>query len=667
LPAATPPSIARLLRRCLTRDPRERLSDIGVARLEIRDAKGADLASVGAQRTPARRRGLSWWMAGAGLVAGAAITGPAVWLTRSGPQPTPALKLTIDWPDDLVWAGPSGPGLVISPDGTYIAYLARNREGPATISEAGGRNIKVTLYLRDLRDDTARAIESPEVPYNPFFSSDSRQVGFVAGGKLWRVPVSGGAPFEIGPIDLNDRGVSWSRDGYLYSGGGSGVSRIPESGGARELVTTVDHAGGEVAHRFPAVVPGGRGLLFTIFKGSLEEARVAVVDLSTKKWHVLMDRTGHSAVYSRTGHLVYLRTGVLMAAPFDASRLEVTGPSVPIVSGVLFNSGGAGHYSLADTGTLAYVGASGSLPQSNLVWVDRAGNRTAIDLPRGPYGRPALSPDGTRVALEREATPGKPAVVVWDFSRKTLVSVTRDSGLNEYPIWMRDGTSLVFTSRPQVGAIGRLFEQRADSTGSATQISTGSIVQTNGRSAEIPGSVSPDGTKVFYSEFATADEGIKVLDLGAKQAQALVSRAREPRVSPDGRWIAYRALESGIAEVYVSPYPNIASGRWQISTGGANSHRWSGDSTELFYRGIGSNRSHLFSVKTPAGATFGTVRPQLVMDLPDSPGVDGVDEFDVAADGRFLLLVATQAKPPVPYVIVNWFETLKQIAPSGGR
>ncbi len=193
------------------------------------------------------------------------LAGIAAWRLYPTPVSLPALKLAIDWPDDLTWAGPSGPGVALSPDGTHIAYVAiTGKSGPQ-------------ICLQDLRGDEVRVVSSVDAPYNPFFSPDSSQIGFVASGKLWRAPVAGGTPFEIGSVDVNDRGVAWSADGYIYSGGGSGISRIAESGGTREQITTVDRAAGDVAHRFPAAVPGGRGVLFTIFKGSLEEARIAVV------------------------------------------------------------------------------------------------------------------------------------------------------------------------------------------------------------------------------------------------------------------------------------------------------------------------------------------------------------------------------------------------------
>jgi serine/threonine-protein kinase len=651
LPPSTPPSVQRLLRRCLSKDLKDRLSDIGVASLEIRDATEVPQPTV-AQGPNIQRAPAFWAMLAAGLVAGAIIAAIVAWSMWPAQTSPPALQLTIEWPDNVIWVGPSGSGVAISPDGTHLAYIGVDRSGPR-------------VYVQDLRGDDVRVVSSTsEAPYNPFFSPDSTQIGFVSSGKLWRAAVAGGAPFEIGPIDVNDRGVAWSTDGYIYSGGGSGISRIPASGGSREPITTVDRSAGEVAHRFPTVVPGNRAVLFTIFRGSIDEARIAIVDLSTKKWRVLMDRTGHSAVYSPTGHLLYLRTGVLMAAPFDRTRLELTGPSIAVMPGIRYNNGGAAHFSVSSTGTLAYIPDVGKPTDADLLWVDRSGQTTTIDAPRGPYSRPVLSPDGTRVALEQSTAIGKQNIVVWDLARHALSTVTRDSGISEAPLWMPDGTTLLFASRPQLGALGRLFRQRADGIGTPTQVTAGSLPQVYASGGEYPASISADG-KIIYSLAGTSADGVKALDPATGQSQMLIAHARTPRLSPDGRWLAYRASESGVAEIYVSPYPNISLARWQVSTGGSSPPRWSHDSTELFYRGLGSNRRHMFVVKMAKDGLSG-VRPQLLVDVPDSGSVDGfgLEEFDVAPDGRFLLLKGLPERPVIPRVIVNWFEVLKQAAAS---
>ncbi len=655
LPATTPASVQRLLRRCLTKDAKDRLSDIGVARLEIRDA--AEIARAPAfpsRPVSLRRKPPAWLMLAVGVISGAIVAALAAWrMWSTSPPSLPALKLTIDWPDGLTWAGASGSGVAISPDGTHIAYVA--------VTGSFGPQI----CLQDLRTNEMRVVSAIDTPYNPFFSPDGTQIGFVANGKLYRASVAGGTPFAIGTVDANDRGAAWSDDGYIYSGGGSGISRISESGGTREQITTVDKSSGEVAHRFPSTVPGGRGVLFTVFKGSLEDARVAVVDLTTKKWRILLDRTGHAPIYVRTGHLLYLRTGVLMAARFDPSRLELTSASTPLMSGVLYNNGGAGHFGVSGTGTIVYMTDSGTRPQADLLWVDRTGRATATDLPRGPYTWAELSPDGTRVALESSSSQERRTIVVWDFGRHALTPITRDSGVNEMPVWMPAGTDLLFTSRLQLGALGRLVRLRADGAGTPTQITSGSLKQVYASGGEYAGAVLSEG-KILYAVTGTDADGIKLLDVTNGQSQMLVAKARTPRLSPDARWLAYRMTDSGITETYVSPYPNVASARWQVSTGGSGAPRWSRDGTELYYRGLGSNRSHMYMLKIGTSATLEGARPQVLVDVPNS-GSNELEAFDVARDGRFLILKGVPQKPPVPQVIVNWFEVLKQTVPTDAR
>jgi Tol biopolymer transport system component len=263
--------------------------------------------------------------------------------------------------------------------------------------------------------------------------------------------------------------------------------------------------------------------------------------------------------------------------------------------------------------------------------------------------------------MERADAEGKTGVVVWDFDRRAFTTVTRDSGLGESPIWLPDGVTLVVTSRPLLGSVGRLVTQRADGTGAPTPLSTAPIQQMNASAGEFAGSVTSDGAQVIYADLSTS-ESVNALDVSSRAVRVLVPNGRSPRLSPDGRWLAYRLLESGLAEVYVSPYPNIAGGRWQISTGGGTSPRWSRDGRELFYRGLGSRKSQMYALQIPAGATPGTVRPQLLFELPGLDQTEGVDDFDVASDGRFLIFRAAAPRPDVPKVIVNWFEDLKRSA-----
>jgi Tol biopolymer transport system component len=259
--------------------------------------------------------------------------------------------------------------------------------------------------------------------------------------------------------------------------------------------------------------------------------------------------------------------------------------------------------------------------------------------------------------------------MIWDFARHTLSNLTRDAGISEAPLWMPDGTTVLFASRPQLGALSRLYRQRADGTGTPVQLTTGALSQVYASGGEYPVSVSPDGAKIIYWVAGTDADGVKMLDVATGQTQMLVAGARTPRLSPDGRWLAYRKSEAGISDIFVSPFPNVSNARWQVSTNGSSPPRWSRDSSELFYRGLGSNRAHVFAVKVGTGTTLEGVRPQVMFDLPNPGAVDGfgVEEFDVASDGRFIALKGLPQKPPIPHVIVNWFDELKRAAPINRR
>jgi protein kinase-like protein/WD40 repeat protein len=208
------------------------------------------------------------------------------------------------------------------------------------------------------------------------------------------------------------------------------------------------------------------------------------------------------------------------------------GASAPVVSGVLYNNGGAGHFSVSSTGTFAYMSDFGTRTQAELLWVDRAGRTTTVDAPRGQYNWPELSPDATRVALQSSTSQGRQNIVVWDFGRHALTSVTRDSAVSEFPVWMPDGASLLFASRVQLGALGRLFRQRADGAGTPTQITSGSLRQIYASGGEYAGAVLSEGTKIIYAVTGTDADGIKLLDLTTGQTQMLVQLVR--RVEANG-------------------------------------------------------------------------------------------------------------------------------------
>ena len=640
LPAGTPAPVWRVLRRCLVKDRKDRLGDLSAARLDLNEASGATFGEVAAASRPPRQRAhivtlLSF------TVLGAMLAAAAVWALRPASPPSANLHLTIDLPAGQRIPGSNGSGVTISRDGRVVAYETAEEGAPSR------------LMVRPMDRDEASAVQGSEGSYAPFFSPDGREIGFFAQGKLWRAPVSGGAPFQIAPVDpLTDRGAAWGFDGYVYIGSASGIARVPVSGGAREVLTTVDRAAGEIAHRFPEVLPGGRGVFFTMLRGGLDDSRVGVLDLNTKKARVLLDQPGYTAKYLPTGHLVFLRAGVLMAVPFDLSRLEVVGTPQPVLNDVAFNNGGAGHFAVSDTGVLVYM-TGRQAGKTTPVWADRAGVVESVGAPSDTFLDAVLSPDGRRVALERRAAAGSD-ILIWDLARKSLTPLTRNSSaLNAATVWMPDGRVIIFSSRPRgIGSPAYLFRVTVDEGRAPERISPKDVDALAGSAGQDPGSVSTDGTEVFFDQHQTREEGLYRLRIGASQAEVILPRsALSPRISPDGRWLAYVAG----GEVWVRSYPDATDTQWPVSTDGGTSPRWSRDSRELFYR----SGSNVMVAAADPRTGFASVRPKTLFNAQSM-----LAQFDVSADGQKFLMLRMDAPPELePRVIVNWFDELKRLVP----
>jgi hypothetical protein len=367
------PRLVEVLKRCLRKDPGRRLRDIGDLRIEL-DELSDDPEGVSLHRSLAGVPDRLFAVVGYGLAVtmGALLAIAATWYLGATGETLPVTRFVVDLPVNQNWISNDGVGVSMSPDGRHVAYTATNAEGIRQ------------LYLRPLSAYTSELIARSEGAYHPFFSPDSRQLAFFASGSIRRVAVTGGNPIEITTgIDELTRGATWAGDGFVYFGGASGISRVAASGGVPELVTTLGQQAG-VAHRWPEAIPGHGALLFTVFSGDLETSRIAILSLQTNEWKVLLDEAGHHARYAPTGHVVYLRGNTMMAVPFDADRLEITGVPEPVLDGVAANIGGASHFRFSDNGTLAYVPGQVSSSatrtlSSSPVWVDANGMRRRSD------------------------------------------------------------------------------------------------------------------------------------------------------------------------------------------------------------------------------------------------------------------------------------------------
>ncbi len=648
LPASTPASVRRLLRRCVTRDRKNRLADISVARLEIDDAESTAETPVGASVTSNAAPAI--WQRPAGVAAIALTTLLAgaltVW-TVSRPDPVPAdpIRFTIVPPESAPFMSIRlSHDLAISPDGSAVVY-----NGSAASAAPTGLN------LRAIDEFDAAPLRGGEDGVGPFFSPDGAWVGFtdLSQAILRKVSVLGGPPVTLTTIDDLIRGASWGLDDRIIFGtSGGGLFRVAAGGGEPEALTTLDADRNEVSHRAPSIIPGREAVLFfttTQATSVLSTAQLAVLDLTTGNVTSL-GLAGSSPRYVSTGHLVYAaEDGSLRAAPFDLESLEVSGDPVPIIEDVAVKPTGAADFDISVGGRLVYVvGGAGESAQLEFVWVDRAGGEEPVAADPAGYQEFDLSPDGTRIAV---FTVGDtPALWIYDLARDTMTRLTFGSATGFGPAWTPDGTRVAFGTP--------LAWKRADGTGEVERLSDDV--------ASFPESFAPDGaTLVFRTE-----GGLGTLELEGDRAvtellndRGFIERGAE--VSPDGRWLAYTSDESGRREVYVRPFPDVETGRWQISTDGGEWPVWNVADNELFYRGP-------TGVMALAYETDPTFRPGAVTQLLERVIVGGGNRrMAVSPDGeRFLLLrdlsdrtAAADEAPTRIHVVLNWFEELLERVP----
>jgi serine/threonine-protein kinase len=641
LPATTPDSIRRLLRRCFEKDPKRRLHDIADARIEIEEVLHQTDASWQAAPLPTApaagmgalgRRPLPLSLGT--LLLGAGIAGVAIWFLRPassvGPQPVSRFAITLPPGDQL---GPGRP-VALSPDGSQLAYLAI-------------RGSARQLYLRAMGSLETKAIPGTEGALDPFFSPDGQWIGFFAGGKMKKVSVNGGAALSL--ADAGDPlGASWGSQGTIVFAPTpfSVLVQVPSEGGGPQPLTQI--AKGESSHHHPEFLPGGHAVLFAATDPG--SARVAVQLIETGERRDLI-QAAISPRYASSGHLLYAQGQTLMAVPFDPQRLEIKGAAVPAVEGVA----GADQYSISATGSLVYVPGDVQRTQRRLVWVSRNGAEQTLVAPAREYDTPRLAPDGKRVAVEIG-----PQIWLYDPSRDTLTRLTFEGDLNNSPEWAPDGTRVAFYSTrdgPQ-----KMFWQLADGSGGLERLTSGES------GPQTPKSWSADGQLLAFQDISpTMQRDIWVLRLSDRKTEPFLRTPfieGAPAFSPDARWLAYVSNESGRPEIYVQPYPG-PGGKWQISTDGGTEPVWSRNGREVFYR----SGNKMMAVATTTQPRFSAGKPQVLFEgeyfMKRFPVMGPA--FDVSPDGqRFLMVKETDQAPSLTQinVVLNWFEELKRRVPT---
>jgi serine/threonine-protein kinase len=650
LPPDVPSPIQRLIRRCLVRNPQDRLRDIGDARIEIAETRRApaSLASDATSGVPVARpldrvwpRILPWV---AGLLLGASLAG--LWSARSRP-PVARLARPVEFPVVLSpnerISGPGGSVIAVSPDGARVAYLA-NRQ----------------IWVRELDSLAARPIPGTQIGGSAFtrdifFSHDGRWIGFTAGRELRKVSLEG-VQRTVTPMQDRPAGAYWSDDDWIYFGRrDEGVWRVSGEGGAPEQLIALRE--GERARR-PQPLPGGEWMLYTLLPPparTWDEAQIVVQSLSTGAREVLMD--GREAVFVPSGHLVYVLKDALQAVAFDPTSRKVAAAPVRL-AGSLYSAGLA-QFSVSDTGTIAYLPSASVPSTTRLLWVDRDGREDETAAPAREYGSARVSPKGDKLALSvRDADNGRWDVWLWDVAGKALSRLTV-MGAGEM-VWAGPSRLAVVTDR------------------------SGTI---EARMISLDGAVEPDrlfaaslDTRLFA---VTADDGLIIaqrrpgpegqMDIhlvrsGMREPQALIAtefHEVRPALSPDGRWLAYQSDQSGRPEIFVVPYPGVGERRWQVSIDGGEEPKWSARGDELYY--VDTSTGIMMAVAIDGRAGLSLRQPRPLFSVSDyALTTVNAQNYDVAPDGRFLFRRAAGpagADAPQFVVMLDWQEKLRPGGP----
>ena len=634
LPAETPPAVRQLLRRCLDRDPRQRLRDIGEARVSLTAGSSPEAATPAASPRPGRLVRLAPWLLTAAAVLAATW---ATWMGRDRGLAAPQVQqFDVAFPGDIEPVPNYDDGFALSPDGQLVAMV-------------GVKNGRRSLFVR--RIDSADVLEiaefggvngatfSPDSTKVALLSTDNR-VAFISLVDRQRAVVTSNADL-VGGIAWGRSGIVFARDGALWI--------APTGGGEARALTTLDAARREVLHAAPFFLSSGRTVLFSSLTAEPGTERIEAVSVDDGSRRVIVER-GTTPVWSPTGHLLFARDGAVLATEFDEQSLQARGTATPVLAPGLVGTflRGALALRLAGNGTLLFIPRDFHFHR--LVSVARDGAALPLEFPRGNYLNPRLSPDGFRVMVESEFT----HLEVLNQERGTRALATAAAAGTAFSVWNRDGSRIVYRRLPVP------FWASADGSGQQGEV-TGAVAND---SPTAPGP-DPDSVLVNRAQAETSSDVFLLSLKGAFEPRPLVStRAFEggAELSPDGRWLAFASNESGRFEIYVRRFPELDR-QWQVSEGGGTQLRWSAAGREIYYRG---------DLNMMAVAFDGTAR-EPVMGKPRALFRDEYElglgvtiaNYDVTPDGRFLML---RRDPQAGHlrIVLNWTEELKRVLAKAG-
>jgi len=628
-----------VVKRCLAKDPDERwqsASDV-MAGLKRTTEVGTEPGLSHSVTAPSLwNRAIPWGIA----VVMALMAAMAIWnWTSPARQSLVRFSVTLPLDQRLPDASQSfAPPVALSPDGERLVYV-------------GLRDNRTQLYMRDIHAFEAVPVPGTEGASSPFFSPDSKWLGFFANGKLQKVSMAGGAPLPICDVPtFSGLGVSWGSNATIIFSPyiGSGLFQVDASGGVPKKLTTPDFKDGGYHHAWPQILPDNLHVLFTVWGG--KDDGLAVLSLETGLWRTLSQEITEGAWYVPSGHLIYGQAGGLLARPFDLGRLEPVGPPISILDNVYkIPRSDRASFAVSSNGSLAYL--PGSYSERALVWVNRQGTELVVIEDSGFYESPHLSPDGKQVTLQVRRTDGSEDLWVYDLERGSRTRLTFQPSSNS-PIWTSDGTQVTFASNRS--GSWSLYWKSAAGIGEAEPLLTR-------EHAQFPMSWSPDGKTLAFGEKNPNTGGdLWVLSPEGDTAPLLNSPFNEDaaRFSPDGNWLAYVSNESGREEVYVQPYPGPGR-RWPISNEGGSEPVWSKEGNELFYR----NGEEMMAVAVETKSEFKAGTPSTL--FKGRYVHDIFTDYDVSPDGqRFLMIKESDKGQAQIKVVLNWFEELKRLVPT---
>ena len=660
--SAAPEQARRVLQACLEKDPKKRLRDIG----DVQYLIGSAATAV----EPRPKQAVTGWIP-AGVLAIASAAG--LWAPWRSERPAAGVaRLTMD----LAPAAMLGPmnynrplftSLAISPDGNTVVFSGLASKGAT----------QTQLYKRTLDQNAATPIAGTADAYEPFFSPDGQWVGFFAGTPrptgfatsiLKKVPIGGGLPVTI--CDVSGRaplGAAWpSTDQIVFAF--RTVMQVPAAGGTpRELLKEdPDHPG---TYSTPAFLPDGKTLLYTNRRSfDWSEAQIVALRVDTGEQHVLL-KGGADARYVPTGHLVYMQSGVLMAVPFDAQKVQLAGQPVALIDGVMQSANmanavfesGMGQFAISASGNLVF--AAGGLAASwntTIIRTDRKGMETELGAPKGRYHYPHLSPDGQRIAIEKQEDSSRVSdiwVIDSNTGNATRLTSQGSNDSNDFPIWSADGKRILYL----LPRLRQVLSIAADGSGKPETVMTGK---------GLVAPVSATQSRLVYMETRDGKFEIWTRPLSGQGVPQRYVESKynmwNAELSPDGHWMTYVMNDSG-DEVWVQAFP--AGERHRISTG--TGPAWARSGRELFFlSSLGAGRYALMAVDFTPGTVFRTGVPHKLFEanfMPTTPG----RSYDVAPDGKHFIITRPDELPDASVsklnVVLNWAEELKKRAPRSGR